>query len=327
MRGSFRFTHLLVVFTVLMVFSSQGMGCKQTPPSDPAEVSNERGNSIGNLVNGGFTAQDQGWIYYMSMNPKGIYKIQESGTKKKRVCKDVANNINIVADWVYYINIEDNSRIYKVKTNGSKRQKLSDDKAWSLNVLGDWMYYCNTGENFAIYKMKTDGTNRQLLSSDDPFFVIAEQDWLYFGLIQENSKVYRIQSTDGSDRKAFNSLVSPIFILQDTWVYFLKYNFTKADNQLYKMKMDGSQEQLLHENLISTINVSGDWIYYINKSDQSRLYRIKTDGSENQKLYDEPFCSFPNVVQDWVYFMVENKAGQLFRIHTDGTGYEVVVSQ
>jgi hypothetical protein len=65
------------------------------------------------------------------------------------------------------------------------------------------------------------------------------------------------------------------------WLYY------QGDyGELYKIKTDGSQKQLLIEQGAYWITVSNDWIYYSNKRDKFRLYRISHDGSSNNKLND-----------------------------------------
>ncbi len=53
---------------------------------------------------------------------------------------------------------------------------------------------------------------------------------------------------------------------------------------------------------------------------------MKTDGSENQRIIDEP-CLLIYVIDDWVYYV--HKEGfpanvQLYRVCVDGTGNEAI---
>jgi len=112
-----------IVFALLLVFATSFLGCKQGEQENPAR---NRGNSISNLQNGGFVAQDQDWIYYMSINPKGIYKTKNTSNNKQKICDEVGHQLNVVADWLYYINVEDNSHIYKVKTDGSDYEAVTE---------------------------------------------------------------------------------------------------------------------------------------------------------------------------------------------------------
>ena len=37
----------------------------------------------------------------------------------------------------------------------------------------------------------------------------------------------------------------------------------------------------------NAFNIVGDWIYYINKSDDRKLYKVKKDGTQKTMLYEE----------------------------------------
>ena len=75
--------------------------------------------------------------------------------------------------------------------------------------------------------------------------------------------------------------------IQDDWIY---YSF---EHGLYKAKLDGTQmTKLVDGDYITTINVVGEWIYYVKQTDIHRhddeydghiyyknLYKIKINGS------------------------------------------------
>jgi len=92
---------------------------------DSVVSSTERGNTVGNIVNGGYVAQKSDWIYYQS---------------------------------------NDGGKLYKIRTDGSSRTKLNDDSSYWINVVGDWVYYTNFNDDIGkFYKIRTDGTERQLV--------------------------------------------------------------------------------------------------------------------------------------------------------------------
>ena len=128
----------------------------------PGHGGNARGNTTGNIVNGGHVAQQGDWIYYLNIDDdkKKIYKIRIDGSDRTRVNEDSSWLLNVVGDWIYYLNIDDDKKIYKVRTDGRGRTKVNDDRSGDLNVVGDWIYYANFDDN-KIYKVRTDGSGRQ----------------------------------------------------------------------------------------------------------------------------------------------------------------------
>jgi hypothetical protein len=71
------------------------------------------------------------------------------------------------------------------------------------------------------------------------------------------------------------------------------------------------------------IYVVGDWLYFLNYSDNGQLYKMKTDGTNKAKVNEDGFHCV-NVVGDWIYYAsqsINNPSEQrMFKIKTDGSG-------
>ncbi|MCL2088886.1 MAG: DUF5050 domain-containing protein [Oscillospiraceae bacterium] len=67
------------------------------------------------------------------------------------------------------------------------------------------------------------------------------------------------------------------------------------------------------------------WIYYSNPADGSSLYRMKTDGSNDTKMNDDP-TSFINVLDGWVYYVAGvARFRELHKVRIDGSGFATVI--
>ncbi len=97
---------------------------------------------------------------------------------------------------------------------------------------------------------------------------------------------------------------------QGDWVYMARPD---EDFAIYKVRSDGSDFQRLGEAFGSSLNVVGDWIFYLNIQD-SRPYKMRTDGSMNTEICDEE-CSFLSVSGDFMYY----GGDRLYRIRTYGS--------
>ena len=68
------------------------------------------------------------------------------------------------------------------------------------------------------------------------------------------------------------------------------------------------------------ITTQGEWVYYVNWSENQNLYKMLKDGSERTKLNDDK-CSDINLLDDWIYYRNESDDKySIYRIHKDGTG-------
>lgn len=64
----------------------------------------------------------------------------------------------------------------------------------------------------------------------------------------------------------------------------------------------------------------GDWIFFTNVADSGRLYRMRLDGSGIRRLTEDAFVSSINVVGDWVYYIsADHGAYTIKKVKLDGT--------
>jgi hypothetical protein len=293
-----------------------------------SKTEESRGNSVGNIVNLGRVAQQGDWIYYVYQDSllssdirdlsKGhIYKIRLDGSNQQKINEDLSYYLNVLGDWVYYCNLDDDAKIYKVRTDGTERTKITDEKSSYLNVLGDWIYYCNWDDGGKIYKIRTDGTERTRINNGKSFSLNVIGDWIYYSNGDHDSKIYRIR-TDGSDRKKLNEDRSAHIKVIGDWIYYM--NWSRGDGlTLYKIKTDGTNRIKLTDHSVYNFNVADNWVYYTNKSDGSMIFKVSTDGEGNALIVDDSIIGHLNVADDWIYYINGSENNELYRIRNDGS--------
>ena len=254
-----------------------------TPKQTSGEV---RGNTTGNIANGGYAAYSDGWIYYITMHRAEtggysgmLYKIRNDGSEKTALNVNDAFYINVIGDWIYYMDWQ-RYAIYKVRTDGSQNTQVSSHYITGFNVVDDWIYYIDSGR---IFKMRTDGSEDTKLN-DAEFCrnINVVGNWIYYISGDGNSNtnyIYRMR-TDGSQNTQINDTGSDHINVVGDWIY---YNSNYNDNGMYKMRTDGSENIKLNDDDNYYINIVGDWVYYINDDSGSmRMYKMRTDGTEQQ---------------------------------------------
>ena len=128
--------------------------------------------------------------------------------------------------------------------------------------------------------------------------------------------------------------------IQGDWIYYLSPNEDSSNVGICKVRKDGTDKQTLlmeeksesHE--IVSINVSGDYIYYIdiitdetNEEDpyNNKVYRMKTDGSNIEVINDNELnndCYEIYVVNGYVYYIDED--ANIAKMKLDGSKKSVV---
>lgn len=297
------------------------------------------GNSPGNIMNGGFAVEKDGWIYYSNvLDKEKLYKIKTDGTGKVKLNDDensysinidgdniyyivdggkinkiktdgssestiteaYVNRMNVVGDKIYYMSYnagnddyDTEGYLYRINLDGSGSEKISEEKVKMFNVIGDHVYYISANdvegntENGKIYSINLDGTGKTGITEDAATYMNVAEDGVYYANKDDGDKIYKV-NLDGSGKTKVSDAKADDIIYKDGWLY--SENIT--DKTLYKIKSDGSQNTVLLQGSNYIFNISGDWIYYVDVGDISKIqdignvviYRMKTDGTNRQGL-------------------------------------------
>lgn len=284
-------------------------------------TNNFYGNTSGNTSNFALAAKQGDWVYY---NNNTLFKIKSDGTGKAELSKDMPIFINVVGDFVYYIEAAGSNIMYKVKIDGTSRTKLSNDMALYMVVAQDWIYYMNSSDEEKLYKMKTDGTARTKVSNESGFNITTSGDWIYYVTIVESgdSEIHKVKK-DGTGLTMVAGATSIAYMcVSGEYLYFETSDLEGVNGDLMRVKNDGSNNFTVTDDTAEFINVSGDWIYYSNVSDENKLYKIKTDGTGKIKINDDD-AMFINVMDDWIYYGIST-SDDTIKVKTDGTERQIV---
>jgi hypothetical protein len=227
----------------------------------------------------------------------------DKGEERGNTSGNIAN-MGLAADdgdWIYHSElVTSDPGLYKERRAGTEQMKLNDSSASSINVAGGWVYFVSSMGN--IRKIRTDGTGMADVNSSVSRAVSVVDGWIYYvstGI--DSSKI---------DMESLN-----------------------ADNHIYRIKTDGTQNTKLCDDKINPFNniaVSKGWIYYANFSGDGspvrKLYRIRIDGTDKERLSDD-FATSINVSDDWIYYSIFSEGSEpdfktsfrLAKMRTDGT--------
>lgn len=276
-----------------------------------------RGNSSGNIVNGGLVALQEGLIYFQnSADNHKIYKVQPDGDYETKVSDDRGAYLNVLGQWLYYANGDDNNRIYRVSTDGSRAAPVNDEAASCVNVVDRWVYYINEDDGSRPYKIRTDGKKQLRLSDDQAADLSVVDGWAYYTNRDDGGKIYKVR-VNGSKRTQVNDEASGSPNVVGKSIYYVNED---DQSKIYKIGIDGSGKTAIGDDAAACLNVANNWVYYSNKDDDAKAYRISTNGGEPTQISDEP-SGYLNVAGDWLYYADLKQDGKivLARVRTDGS--------
>ncbi len=281
-------------------------------------------NTKGNLVNGGFAAESQQYIFY-SNTDIGFAAIKKDGGKTKVISKYKASNINVVGNYIYCSLLEGKSDynigFYRMKMDGTDLKKITSSYIDRVNVFNGWIYFL---ESHQLYKMKIDGTSKNLLVSENVDWFCIENNYIYYNVYD---CMYKIDM-NGKKKKILATNVNSQFATsEDSFVYYICNLIKDPQTGEYKSgifkigKDDKISPVVYRRSSTDYINAFNGWIYY---SDSKDIMRIKADGTKAEKICTNAFnVRYDiNICGDFIFYSTQfyrNKI-KFYKISIDGSG-------
>lgn len=317
---------------------------------DLTTPTNSEGMAFENFEGGGdVTAQGDTIYYAVKKNSStltgAIYKMKDDKSNKVKIIDTdgIPYDINIVGDWIYYIDqtIYTHTSVggytdsyyyftlYRVKTDGTNNMKLSDDDATQMMVIGDSIYYSVSSHDkhnskLGIYKMNLDGTNKNQLfdyEGASENIVNYTDKYIFYTGSWTDDNTYRM-NLDGSNK---TKLVDAEFIVYGTsdWIYSLAGDFY-MNNVMYREKADGTEKSTIYDGDPFTTNhpiILGNNIYFTRNDG---IYRMNTDGTEITRIYVTSTRGL-SIVGNHIYFRDISQSNDVIkRINLDGSNEETI---
>ncbi|MFO7636069.1 MAG: DUF5050 domain-containing protein, partial [Clostridia bacterium] len=242
------------------------------------------GNTFSNMINNGTIASKDGWVFYNSapfskINESALYKAKVDGSARMKLTDDSPWFINVVGEWVFYVNGSDEHTVYRIKTDGTSREKLNEKAVWSMIVVDNWVYYTQQYSPGKFKKMKVDGSETTVIGDDDPELLAYANEWIYY-FNNEDDCLYKMK-TDGSGRMKLTEGEATYFTVEGDWLYYALYGV----KTLNRVKTDGSGKVKLADDFKGGfLFVQGDLLYYISNG---AFYSMNLDGIGSVQIFKD----------------------------------------
>lgn len=222
-------------------------------------------------------------------------------------------------DWYYYeANFDEWKRNnYKYFYN---QDKNIDNSFNNINndglVTSDdkWIYYTNHDDGDKLYKLSMDTNKKIKLNNTFSYNLNVIDNYIYYtdGI---PGNVYRL-NLDNGKADCIISIMANNLALTDKYVIYRKVMEAGLEG-LYRANLDGSDEKLLANN-VACYTLDTEWIYYANKEDENKLYKINFDGKNNTKITDDQALNIATK-DGYIYYSNICDGEKLYRVKNDGT--------
>ncbi len=187
--------------------------------------------------------------------------------------------------------------------DGSDSKQFIADQCMTMDYDGEWVYYSHYLFDRGIFKVYADKSQNTKITDDEVAYLSVSGDWIYY--FDAELMLHRIKK-DGSEKNVLSDESGVYLNVVGEYIYYVEgvgdYGY------ITKMKSDGSNKQQLIPDQSGMLVYENEWLYYINVSDGSKVYRIRTDGSSKEKILDES-CANINIDEGYLYYIPAGNKG------------------
>ncbi len=285
-------------------------------PTNPEDAV---GNTAGNLYNGGYFCEVDGYVYFANPDDGyALYRMKADGSELKLIKDDNCSYINIYGKYIYYrrhdtdqITALFHGTLYGVircKLNGSKEKILHEGIVDNVVLLGNRVYYQNyvnlsdTATAFYFSYVDLQGKEDEDISQTAYVPTLAYDGKLYFCDVKEthNLLVYDPKAEEITTFLAGNIYEPDIY---DGCLYYIdldnNHALTKYDILTHdKVILSGSD-------YVVNYNLGGDFgvIYYQaeNSTTDHKLVVTNLAGTYSLTVMEGDYCDI-NITSVYTYF-------------------------
>ncbi len=300
---------------------------------------NVRGNSAGNILNGGLVAMRDDQIYFASPADGGrLYRAGLDGGGRMKLSDDVPRYINATEQYLYYVAMGEPVTIYdemmgeefttivygpivRIDLDGGGRTVISADPAENLQLVDGRLYYQSANaDEPKIYRIEADGSGKKLLTDHRADFFNVEDGWIYYRGIEEHPQLCKADLEGGGRSVLHDSDAYFMNLLEDT-LYFIgdiyETEIYLGGRSLYGVGISGGAASKVSDIEPAFLNCANGWLYY-SKAHSGEICRVRPDGS-SEALLSGDSCGGLFIFEQWMYYINLDENGSLYRMGLDGS--------
>lgn len=174
------------------------------------------------------------------------------------------------------------------------------------------IFFSNPSDSGKLYSMDANGGNLKKLANDIPTYINADENYVYY--IRNNpsdsldfnfvafhrNALVRI-NYDGSNSITLDTEPCLYAALLGNYIYYLHYTTDDAST-LYKVRIDGEEQQQVMDRAVFTCSTDGKYFYYNGMDSDGNIHRFDTIADTTVTVY-EGNCFQPIVSGNDVYYI------------------------
>ncbi len=323
-KNIFIFAATAILFAVLMIIA---ILIGRVPLNDEST----RGNTPGNLNNGGYFCESDGRVYFANAyDGYALYSMNADESDIKKLNDGSYSFLNAGGDYLYYSMVGKSDGydlgfigtpygVYRSKLNGRKVVGLDRCHIVNMQLCGNYIYYekYDNKEAVSLEKIRIDKKDKKTVAPQSIINPSCYVDGKIYYNGDDKSKdhyLYALDTaTDSTSVIWEGNLWNPI--VQDGYVYFMDIS---NDYRLCRYSLQDDIVEVLTKERLDLFNIYDNYIYYqVSSPTAPALKRMFIDGSSPEVVQEGVFQNI-NITSQYVYFNAFKEPTPVYKTSTYG---------
>lgn len=214
----------------------------------------------------------------------GVIRTNLKGERPLTLYDSVAGVINLYGNDLYYQHFsnEEGFSFYKVGIDGTENTRINDAGYFPASIYNNTLYYVNTVDDHNIYCYNLLSGNTSLFLEANAYMVDMQGDYIYYIDLAKNYSLVRVNTQTGQEQilvDGSNGKCISYNIYEDS----LFYHVEGETPALYRMNVDGSNNQFIKYGNITNISCTSQYTFF-QIFGVTSLYRVPTSGGTDVEL-------------------------------------------
>ena len=243
-----------------------------------------------------FLNVDEHYIYYarnnktdnsdfsfLRWNNNSLCRINKNGKNRVILDSDPSMYASLLGDYLYYLHYdkETATSMYRVKIDGSEKELVEDQPYYTCSTNGSYLYYNGLENDRNIYSLNTQTDHRQTLFEGNCWMPVVDGNTAYFMDVSDNYCLTRVDLNTGETRPLTEERID-CFNVYGSYIYYAR----NEEPALCRMKIDGSENEVIAEGIYTDINVTSRFVYFRELNDEDHIYYTPVLGAPNVLIFN-----------------------------------------
>lgn len=266
---------------------------------------------------------DGGYIYFVTYESNKSYacRVGINGMDFRRFLE--IDNIydggcyDFGGGYIYYTK---DYKLFRMDLEGNNRTQLTDYPIYNLRAGSQYAFFTQdiNDDIGPAYKIAHNSTDPVKVTSAAAYVLDIQDDMAYYYMLDNGYAYQYDQYTGKAESIAHKAYEEYLFMPQQG---ILCASYTEEETGMYILPL-GSEEQvrqISEEDSAARMAYYDGYIYYINKSSLSELYRIRPDGTGREVISEDYILDTDSldIFDGWIYYFSDGDEGRIYRLSID----------